>query len=239
MSDLPRRVRWRVLANLEATLVLLRRAVDQTEFSAASMEPAAIVIHVPRSLRKRRRATTLTGTATSSHETTDIEWDGDEPWSKVLDHLAAIEGNLPGGSLYDHGIAEAVKRAGLNLLETADIRNLASVLQISETVHAVGTGRRRDRAGIVALTSRQLLFLEISNPEHFVGLPINSIQALALGKKTTGETLTASLFDASEVITNMGHGEGHEIARMFRAMRIDQERASALRSLRRTTQEEN
>ncbi|CAI3792060.1 hypothetical protein NKCBBBOE_00452 [Pseudarthrobacter sp. MM222] len=30
-------------------------------------------------------------------------------------------------------------------------------------------------------------------PRTFVGLPINSIQALALGKKTTGETLTARL----------------------------------------------
>lgn len=151
----------------------------------------ATVINVPRSLRKRRRSTTLTGTVTSSHETPEIEWGGEDPRSKVLGHLVAIEGLLPIGSLYDHGIEEALKRAGINLVGTADIRNVANVLHRSETVQAVGTGRLRDRAGIVALTGRQLLFLEISNSEHFVGLPVNSIQALALGKKMTGETLTA------------------------------------------------
>jgi hypothetical protein len=238
MPAIPRTVRWTVLANLEATLVLLQQAIDQTEFSAVSMEFQEIVIKVPRSLRKRRRTTTLTGTVKSAHETTEIEWAGDEPRSKILDHLAAIEGLLPNGSLYDHGIQEALKRAGTNVVGTAEIRNLAIVLHFHETVHAVGIGRLRDRAGIVALTSRQLMFLEISNSEHFIGLPINSIQALVLGKKT-GETLTASLFEASEVITNMGHGEGHEIARKFREVRRDQEKASALRSLNQTIQERN
>jgi hypothetical protein len=202
------------------------------------MEPPAIVIHVPRSLRKRRRAATLRGTATSARETTEVEWGGEDPRNEVLHHLAAIEDPLPNGSLYDHGIAEALKRAGTNLVATADIRNLANVLQLSEAVHALGRGQLRDRAGIVALTSRQLLFLGISNSEHLVGLPLTTIQTLALGKETTGETLTASLFEASEVITNTGHGEGHEIARKFREKSATKKKpVPCVRSTRRPEKE--
>jgi len=39
MPAIPRTVRWTVLADLEATLVLLQQAIDQTEFAAVSRGP--------------------------------------------------------------------------------------------------------------------------------------------------------------------------------------------------------
>lgn len=64
------------------------------------------------------------------------------------DPCAAIEDFLPNGSLYDYGRAAALKRAGTNLVGTADIRNLANVLRLGEAAET-----RRDQGKASALRS--------------------------------------------------------------------------------------
>jgi hypothetical protein len=94
-------------------------------------------------------------------------------------------------------------------------------LRADETVHALGTGHLEEAPGILALTGRRLVFLPHEKPETglLIGSYLAAIRAVSLGKKTTGETLAIQLEHTSHIITHMGHGEGHRIARTFRDMR--------------------
>jgi hypothetical protein len=220
MATIIRTVHWTVLTDVEAALALLTRAVEQTDFTVASLSPEAVVIDVPRAIRKNRWAATITGAVSPSDKGTDIEWTVDGLGNKHYEHLATIAEGLPEGSLYDHGIPNAVSKVTLKIFGRKEIRHLANVLDRNEAVQAIGVGKLGNKMGIVALTDRRLLFLEKSiGGEDLVDFSLNSIGALSLAKKMGGETLTVAHSGTSAVITGMGHGQGDGITRKFRELK--------------------
>jgi len=205
---------------VDAALALLARAVEQTDFTFTLPSPETIVIEVPRAIRKNRWAATITGAVSPSDTGTDIEWTVDGLGNKHYEHLVTIAEGLPEGSLYDHGIPNAVSEVALKIFGRKEIRHLANVLDRNEAVHAIGVGKLENKMGIVALTDRRLLFLDKSiGSEDIVDFSLNSIGALSLAKKMGGETLTVAHSGTSAVITGMGHGQGDSITRKFRELK--------------------
>lgn len=80
------------------------------------------------------------------------------PAGAELEHLIDIERNLPDGSLQDRAIAQALAEAEIKRTGTT-ARDPANVLNPEETVRTLGTGHLDETAGILALTSRRLVFL--------------------------------------------------------------------------------
>lgn len=213
-------VRWALLLDLATAIGVLQNAVEKADFRPVSVGADGVVIYVPRSLRKRRRAATLTAAVTDRGRRTEVCWLVAGPDDTRHGYLGLLEGHLPDGSLFDHRIREAAVNAGIASLDQNDIRSLAAGLQGTEFVRAIGTGLFRGVCGIVVLTDRRLLFHgQRAAGRALIDCPLGSIGSLTLGKKTTGETLTAVLPGARAVITNLGHGEGHGIARTFRETR--------------------
>ena len=89
---------------------------------------------------KNRWAATITGTITPTATGTDILWAVDGVGTKHYEHLVTIAEGLPEGSLYDHGIPEAVSKVALKMFGRKKIRHLANILDGGEKVHAIGVG---------------------------------------------------------------------------------------------------
>lgn len=220
MATILRTVHWTVLADAGDPIALVTDAVKSTDFSVTSSSPTSMVIEVPRAMMKNRWGATVTGTVSPGEKGTDIEWVIDGPGNKHYEHMMAIAEGMPEGSLYDHGIPEAVSKVALKMFGRKEIRHLANVLDRGELVHAIGVGNLSGKMGIVALTDRRLLFLEKSiGSENLVEFALGSIGALSLGKKMGGETLTITYSGTTATITTLGHGQGDAIARKFRELK--------------------
>ncbi|TFD56148.1 MULTISPECIES: hypothetical protein [unclassified Cryobacterium] len=125
MATIIRTVHWTFLSSLEAALPLLSAAVEKTDFSVASATSGSIVIDVPREMMKNRWAATITGTITPVATGTKILWVVDGLGNKHYEHLVTIAKGLPKGSLYDHGIPEAVSKVALKIFGRKEIRHIA------------------------------------------------------------------------------------------------------------------
>ncbi|HEX9156394.1 MAG TPA: hypothetical protein VF827_00130 [Syntrophales bacterium] len=141
-----------------------------------------------------------------------------EPGPLNHEHLARIEEALPEGVMYYHGLRDAALRAGLSLGGRTELRAVVRVLARDETVRAIGRGHLNETAGYVVLTARRLLVIEASGlgSGTLLDAPHESIAALSLGKRITGETLRVVLPQGPIIISRLGHGEGHGIAKTYR-----------------------
>ncbi|WP_448058905.1 PH domain-containing protein [Cellulomonas hominis] len=220
MATILRTVHWTILRGAGDPIALVTEAVRTTDFRVTSAGPTSIVIDVPRAMIKNRWGATITGTLSPSARGTDVEWVIDGLGTKHYEHMVTIGAGMPEGSLYDHGIPEAVSRVTLKVFGRKEIRHLANVLDRGEFVHAIGVGNFDGKMGIVALTDRRLLFLEKSiGSESIVEFALSSIGALSLGKKMGGETLTITHSGTAATITTLQHGQGDAIARKFRELK--------------------
>lgn len=229
MATILRTVHWTVLPDAGDPVVLLAEAVKGTEFAVTLSSPSSIVIDVPRAMMKNRWGATITGSLSPSERGTDIEWLIDGLGNKHFEHMVTIGGGMPDGSLYDHGIPDAVAKVQLKMFGRKEIRHLANILDRGEFVHAIGVGSLGGKMGIVALTDRRLLFLEKSiGSESLVEFALSSIGALSVGKKMGGEALTVTHSGIAATITTLQHGQGDAIARKFREMKEQPAGAAAV-----------
>jgi diguanylate cyclase (GGDEF)-like protein len=211
-------VRWILPAGFQNALESVGRAAEMSGFAATFPGPAEIRVSVPGSLRRRRRPAELTGYLSRAERGTEIRWVADHVRELRSEALPAIEEHLPDGTLYDHGLAEAAARAGLPPLARADSRNIVGLLSRDEAVRAVGLGAFAGRRGHVILTRQRLLVVQagVPAPAALLDVCLSSIESLALGKRSTGETIRVLKAGQAVEISRLGHGEGHGIARTFR-----------------------
>lgn len=219
-------VRWTMLRDVAEALPLISCAAAQQGFASEFPVPAALRIHVPHSLRTRRKATEITGFASKSLLGTDIVWTTGDPASRHYEHLLEIEETLPPGTMYYQGLVEAAANAGFSFTGTAHLRDLVSALNREETVRAAGQGHLGDRPADVLLTDNRLVVLDKDDPgtRPLLDAAYGSIASLTLGKKVSGETLLVALPAMSIEISRLGHGEGHGITTSFRESLRERER---------------
>jgi EAL domain-containing protein (putative c-di-GMP-specific phosphodiesterase class I) len=210
-------VRWTLLTDVSGALRRIGEAAAAAGFETKSSKAAEIRICVPRSLRKRRRAALLTGTLARTERGTEASWTT-ENVALHREYLLAIEEQLPEETVYYHGLTAAAARAGLPNLPLTDLRNITALLTRDETARAIGCGHLGDQSGYLLLTGQRLLFLEAGQAEikPLLNCCLGSIEKLAMGKRSTGETITIVKADQSTEITRLGHGEGYGIAHIFR-----------------------
>lgn len=217
MTSGPKTVLWTMLIGVDAARDHIRGAAVESGFRAKPCDEDSINIEVPFSLRKRRRAVRFTATVRPSARGADVVW---TPHQGPLnhEHLASMEETLPEGVMDYHGLEDAVLRAGLSLGGRAEFRAVVRVLARDETVRAIGRGNLNEAAGYVVLTTRRLLVIEASGLgcRTLLDAPHGSIEALSLGKRSTGETIRVALPSGPIVISRLGHGEGHGIIKTYR-----------------------
>lgn len=217
MTSAPDTVLWTMLTGVDAARDHIRGAAVESGFRATSCDEDRVNIEVPFSLRKRRRAVRLTATVRPSARGADVAWIAN-PGPLNHEHLAHIEEALPEGVMYYHGLRDAALRAGLSLGGQATLRVIVRALARDETVRAIGMGHLNETAGYIVLTTRRLLAIEASGlgSGTLLDVPHESIEALSLGKRITGETLRVVLPQGPIVISRLGHGEGHGIVKSYR-----------------------
>jgi hypothetical protein len=183
-------VLWTMLTGVEAALDHIRRVAVESGFRAKSCAEDRTSIDVPFSLSKRRKAVRFTGTALPSPHGAIIAWTAG-PGPLNDEHLARTEEELPEGVMCYHGLEDAALRACLSLCGPTTLRVIVRALVRDETVRAIGKGHLNETAGYVVLTPKRLLVIEATGlgSETLVDTPCESIEALSLGKRTTGETL--------------------------------------------------
>jgi hypothetical protein len=209
-------VLWTMLTGVEAARDHLRFAGVESGFRPSSGDEESINIDVPFSLRKRRKAVRFTGAASPSPHGAIIAWTAG-PGPLNDEHLARTEEELPEGVMCYHGLEDAALRACLSLCGPTTLRVIVRALVRDETVRAIGKGHLNETAGYVVLTPKRLLVIEATGlgSETLVDTPCESIEALSLGKRTTGETLRIVLPQGPIVISRLGHGEGHGIVKSY------------------------
>jgi hypothetical protein len=224
MATISRTVSWTLLADVDEALAHVQQAVGQTDFEVTHTDRRSVTVDVPRAIMKNRWAAKIQGDVTASPGRTDIDWTVEGLGDKHFEHLASIAEHLPEGLLYDHGIPAAAAKLSNRIFGRKEISHLANILDRDEQVHAIGVGQYVNKAGIVALTDKRLLFLEKSmlGSEDMTDFSLSSIGAISLGKKMTGETLTVTHSGTSAVISALGHGQGDAIARTFRQLKEQQ-----------------
>ncbi len=222
MATIIRTVHWTILPGAGDPVALITEAVSKTDFAVTSASPETITIDVPRAMMKNRWAAKIIGALTPNQTGgTDITWTIDGPGDKHYEHMVKISEGLPDDALDDHGIAAAASRVAGKLFGRKEIRHLANILDPGEQVRAIGVGSFDNKMGIAALTDNRLLFLEksILGNESLVDFALDSIGAMSLGKKMTGETLTITHSGTSAQISHMGQGQGDAIVQQFRRLK--------------------
>ncbi|NUU31937.1 hypothetical protein [Arthrobacter sp. C9C5] len=218
-------VLWAMLTSVDAARHLLHGAAAEAGFRARLCDEDCINIAVPFSLRNRRRAVRMTAAVRLSGRGADVVWTADQgPLNHG--HLANIEEKLPEGVMDYHGLEDAALRAGLTLGGRTEFRAVVRLLARGETVLAVGKGNLNEAAGYVVLTSRRFLVIETSvlGSRILFDAPHGSIEALSLGKRSTGETIRVALPSGPIVISRLGHGEGYGLVKSFREEKRNRER---------------
>jgi hypothetical protein len=211
-------VLWTTLTDSNEALTLIRLAAVAAGFKMDDQSAAEIRVEVPRSLRRRRRASLLTGSAAPAGRRTEILWRSDDSGTQLHEHLLAIEDKLQEGVIYYHGLTDAAARAGLIFDGRKELRAIVGLLDRNEIVRAVGKGHLKNQPGFVVLTGLRLIFTpeRATAMEPIVNAPHESIEALTLGKRGAGETLRITLAGYAIEISGLGHGEGHGIATSYR-----------------------
>jgi hypothetical protein len=214
-----RNMHWTLFAALSEAPGLLTQAIASTDFNLVSAKDA-VVVEVPRSLRRNRWASRITGQLSASEVGTEIDWVVDGLGNKQADHLFEISEGIPEGLLFDHGLPEALQNVSMRFFGRKEIKYLQFMLDRRETVHAVTVGQFSEKWAIAALTSSRLLFLQKSvGQEELTSFDLNDIGALSLDKKMAGETLTIRHQGTIATISHMGPGQGEKLARKFREVR--------------------
>lgn len=215
----PKSIRWTLQNAGDDLRAAVRLAVENAGYRIEPAEGAEVRIHVPRSIRHRRRAAWLTARIASVGSRTKIEWTTDDDERTNLDEiLLEIEKTLPDGILYDHGFAAAAQSVGLIGAERQTLRRISNLLGDSDVIHAVGSGEMDGHSGLAVLTESRLLFV----PDHgapsatLTDLDLDAIDAVHLGKRSSGETLKVTMPGTTLEISRLGHGEGHGLSKVFR-----------------------
>ncbi|MEC5181904.1 hypothetical protein [Arthrobacter sp. CG_A4] len=240
MGAVPNTVRWMVLADADEAMTLLNQAARMNGYRVLPPAVGEVIIEVPRSLLKRRPASHLAGSVAQTKRGTEIVWACGDDKHRSNDYLLSLEESLPAGVLYYHGIVEAAAASGVLFEGKKPFRNVVDTLGPDESVVAVARGKLGDDAGIVALTDRRLLFVEDGSlgPPPGLDAPLDSIGTLALGKRTTGETVGIMLASATVVISHMGyHGDGHGIVAKFRKLMKERARTPVISPVRHDDEE--
>ena len=113
MRTAPGTVLWTTLTDANEALPLIRHAAEDAGFTMKDQPAAELCIDVPRSLRRRRRASRLTGSPVAAGRRTEILWTSEDGEAELREHLLAVEESLPEGVMYYHGLTDAAARAGL------------------------------------------------------------------------------------------------------------------------------
>jgi hypothetical protein len=225
MTSAPETVLWTMLTGVDAARDHILGAALGLGFRATSGDEEHLYIEVPFSLRKRRRAARLTATVWPAARRADVVWTAD-PGPLNHEHLASIEERLPEGVIDYYGMEDAALRAGLSLGGRTELRTVVRVLARDETVRAIVRGHLNETAGYIVLTTRRLLVIEASGlgSRTLLDAPHESIEAITLGKRITGETLRVALPPGPIIISRLGHGEGHGIVKSYREEKKDRAR---------------
>ena len=223
----PGSVLWTLDSDANEARQLIHHAAEKAGYRTEASEGAELRVHVPRSIRRRRRPTWLTGAATATGGRTDVEWTSDDGGAEPHELLLEIEENLPEGVMYYHGLTEAAARAGLTFNGKKAVRRIVELLDQHDVVRAVGKGHLNDEPGFVVLTGTRLTFVPEGTDASagVTDVAQHSIEAIVLGKRSSGETLRITLAGRVLEISRLGHGEGHGIAKSFREVAAERERS--------------
>jgi len=223
----PGSVLWTLTSGADDTRQLIHRAAEKAGFRMGPSEEGKLRVHVPRSIRRRRRPAWLTGAATAMGGRTHVEWTSDDGGAALHEPLLEVEETLPEGLFDYHGLPDAAARAGFTFSGRRTLRRIVGILNPEEAVQAVATGHLNDEPGFTVLTGTRLLFV----PDGAEASPgateaaHDSIESIVLGKLSSGETLRITVAGEVLEISRLGHGEGHGIARRFREIVTEGDRA--------------
>jgi diguanylate cyclase (GGDEF)-like protein len=221
-------VRWTLLTDVPGALTSVSEAAAAAGFETESVTETEVRVYVPRSLLKRQRPAMLIGSLAPVARGVEISWMAGNAGALRHTHLLAIEQQLPEGAVYYHGATAAAARAGLPEPALGDLRNIAGLLSRDEIVRAMGQGHLDDKDGYVILTGHRLLVVEAGQTGSKPPLDVclGSIERLSMGKRTTGETIRLEKAGQTTEISRLGHGEGYEIAQVFRDAMNERDRAA-------------
>lgn len=210
--------RWTLLGDIPGILADVIDSARKLGFQTKSANETEIRIHVPGSILKRRRPSTMVATLLPIAGGTEVIWDTATGNSSNHEHLLAMEEHLPEGTMYDHGVRAAANRAGVPKPPLAQVRNIVRLLNREESVRTIGLGRLADQEGYVILTGQRLLMVPTPPTRHapLLNVSLRSIEKLSMGKRTTGETIRFVVAHRTTEISSLGHGEGYEIAQVYR-----------------------
>lgn len=212
----PDEVRWIFLGDVAEATELVDAAARKRGFKSRA-NASGFVVEIPRSFRGRRPAATIIGATRPSGPRTEIVWRCGPDTSRSYEHLLGLEAEFPDGRMHYHGMAEVSAAAGLVFEGRRTFRKVATHLQDDERAIAAARGKLGENPCLVLLTDRRLLLFR-DHPEAapLVDAPLDSVAAMRLGKKSTGETLRIGIPPGAVVISHLGHGEGHGVATTFR-----------------------
>ncbi|SDL34813.1 hypothetical protein SAMN04487916_1088 [Arthrobacter sp. ov407] len=212
----PAKMRWIVLGDETEAAALVDTAARDNGFRSRS-SASGFLVEIPRSLRKRRPEAWLTGIVGTSEWGTEILWDCGTDTNRSYEHLLELEAAFPAGKIRYHGMVEASAAAGVVFDGIRAFRAVAAGLQPDERVLAVGQGQVERETCIVVLTDRRLLVLRgCLEAPPYLDARLETIKAVKLGKKRSGETLRIGAPPGASFVSHLGHGEGHAIAAGFR-----------------------
>jgi diguanylate cyclase (GGDEF)-like protein len=219
-------VLWTLMSDANEARQLVHQAVEKAGYRVEPSEWPELRVHVPRSIRRRRRPAWLTGAAKVTEGRTDIKWTSDDGRVELNELLLEVEEGLPAGVMYYHGLTDAATRAGLTFSGKQAVRRIVDLLDSHDVVRAVGKGQLNDDPGFVVLTDNRLI-VQPNGADVSPGatnLALHSIDSILLGKRSSGETLTVTLLGRVLEISRLGHGEGHGIAKTFREIAAERNR---------------
>lgn len=219
-------VLWTLMSDANEARQLIYGAAEKAGYRVESSERAELRIHVPRSIRRRRRPSRLTGAMSTTGGRTDVVWTIDDGGTELNDLLLEAEENLPEGVMYYHGLTDAAAREGLAFSGMKAVRRIVDLLGPDDVVRAVGKGHLKDEAGFVVLTGTRLIFVPEGKDSSagVTDVVQHSIESIQLGKRSSGETLRITMARRVLDVTRLGHGEGHAIVKSFRELAGERER---------------
>lgn len=224
----PEVVRWIFLGDVGEATELLDASARKKGFKYRS-STSGFLVEIPRSLRKRRPAATISGVYCRSELGTEVLWHCGPDASRNYEYILELEEEFPKNRIHYHGIIEASAAAGLELYGSRHFRAVVSHLQDDERVLAMARGKLGVELCLVLLTSSRLLLLGAClEAPPLENVPLDSIKSMTLGKKSSGETLRVAIAPRTILISNLGHSEGHGIATTYRACKRELSRTGPL-----------
>ncbi len=227
-AQAPESVLWTLMSDANEARQLIHRAAEKAGYRMETPKGTELRVHVPRSLRRRRRPACLSGAVKARGRHIEIEWTSDDAGAELNRLLLDVEESLPEDAIYYHGLTEAAAKAGLVLSGKKASRRIVDLLDPHDVVHAVGKGHLNGEPGFVVLTATRLIFApdDTDGSTGVTNLAQHLIESVVLGKRSSGETLKIALAGRVLEISRLGHGEGHAVAKMFREVAAERERTA-------------